>query len=562
MPIRSHSLSLPPATAPRRRRPDRPSLLRWATLALMATAILACSTRRADAIDLSSLPAYRNYESGRFSSTDGSGGNLDMRPVPSGESLVLAEIEGPGCVTHIWFTYLYPGHGALRKLVLRAWFDDSETPCIEAPLGDFFGLGNAIPYTYASEALSVGTHRGLNCFFRMPFARKARFTITNDGPQPCRALYYYIDYEKYEKPRTDLAYFHAQYRQATPCVKGEPYVILDAKGRGHFLGCNLSIEQGEDSWWGEGDDLFFIDGEEKPSIKGTGSEDYFSGAWCYQNEFAFPLIGMPFRGRHLPDGTLDRYSPHLNPLDKEQVKEWSWPQAWRKGDLWNVYRYHLESPVAFRKSLTMAIEHGWIDNERLDNYSSVAYWYQDLPHGPQPPLPSWKDRLPVFLRPVERADGVFEAEELADDSTPTGGYAFGTGSNFWGKGTYSRDGFLEWLPKTAGDTLTIPVPVAEDGRYEVSIKTISTGSGGIFDIAVNGETVKTGLDLYVDSPFPGIEARDMGTRPLKKGTMKLSFTYKGANEKAKEPRLTLDTIQRRSETAPEKSETESGKTDR
>src|SRR5262249_23468336 len=152
-------------------------------------------------------------------------------------------------------------------------------PCVEAPLGDFFGLGHAQVYDYASQPLAVGTHCGLNCYWPMPFAKKARITVTNDGPQDCGAIYFQVDYRSFEKAPDDAGlHFFARYRQEFPAAKGKPYVLLESDGgAGHYVGCNMSIEQKDQSWWGEGDMRVYIDGEEKPIIAGTGSEDDFGG---------------------------------------------------------------------------------------------------------------------------------------------------------------------------------------------------------------------------------------------------------------------------------------------
>lgn len=511
-------------------------------LAALTLILFAPQAVRAD--PLADLPRHKEFKARRESSYDRSGGNADARPIPPGATLTIAELQGPGCITHLWFTHLYIGRAGLRKLVLRAWFDGAETPCIEAPLGDFFGLGHAQTYAYGAQPLAVGTHGGLNSFWRMPFARSARLTVTNEGRQPCHAFYYYVDYETYDKPLENTAHFHAHYRQAMPCVKGQPYTILDARGRGHYVGCNLSIEQGEESWWGEGDDRFYIDGETTPSLVGTGSEDYFSGAWCYWNEFAYPYFGMPFRGRFLPDGRLDRYTPDLK---REDAREWHWPVAWRKGDLWNVYRYHVLDPIPFRQSLRMEIEHGFINNERQDHYSSVAYWYQDEPHAPQPPLPPVEERLPVYMRLQDRGDGLFEGEDFADDpaTTVTEGYPYDGDFSFWGD-LASRDAVLHWTPETSGSELRLSIPVAEPGRYELLTTTVLTRRGGEFEVALEDQALTASLDLFHDSIFPKPVAASLGEMDLRKGPAVLRFRFKSRHPKSTESaQLSLDILQLR-----------------
>jgi hypothetical protein len=225
----------------------------------------------------------------------------------------------------------------------------------------------------------------------MPFQKHARMTVTNEGSLKVGAFYFNVDYRSYSKPLpADFLYFHAQYRQASPAhgwtnqwrTNGDPqvdtkknlngegnYVWLEAIGRGHFVGVTMSILQNQDGWWGEGDDMFFVDGEATPSINGTGSEDYFLGAWSFgEHPFAYLLNGAPVKGNE------------------------------RAGSRTSVYRFHLDSPITFTKSLRGTIEHGHA-NHRSDNFFSVAYWYQTEPHGAFPALPSLDQRIPK-IHPV------------------------------------------------------------------------------------------------------------------------------------------------------------------
>jgi len=295
----------------------RPSLL---TPLIPGLLTLLLPAQQIQAQNLDDLLRVQRFTAHRASSSDPSGGNLDMRRVDAGQSLTLAELQGPGVITHIWFTYLYPSRSALRKLVLRIYFDDLSEACVEAPLGDFFGLGHAQSYAYASQPLAVGTHGGLNSYWPMPFASKARLVVANEGAQDCNALYFQIDYRKLEQPLPDGLHFFATYRQAFPPEKGKPYLILQTDGgRGHFAGCNLSIEQQDQSWWGEGDVAMYVDGEAKPSIAGTGSEDDFGGAWCYSHEFSYAQFGAPLRARFNATGILEHCTADLK---GQQLAQW------------------------------------------------------------------------------------------------------------------------------------------------------------------------------------------------------------------------------------------------
>ena len=355
-------------------------------------AILACSVFSAMAFAqrasewLAGLPQAKEYVQRRASSYDRSGGNADYRRIAPGETLVLMDERGPGEITHFWTTMWAQGGLALKALVLRMYWDEEKTPSVESPLGDFFGLGLGDYVVYESGPLAVAPNRALNSFFPMPFQKHARITVTNEGSHDVPNFYFNIDYRAYSRPLpADLLYFHAQYRQASPNngwtnqwqsngdkivedkknLNGEDnYVWMEAKGRGHFVGVTMSVLQNQDGWWGEGDDMFFIDGEKSPSITGTGSEDYFLGAFDFGDRaFSFAQFGAPLKGEE------------------------------RAGSRSSVYRFHLDSPITFATSLRATIEHGHA-NVRSDNYFSVAYWYQSEPHGAFPALPALEDRLP------------------------------------------------------------------------------------------------------------------------------------------------------------------------
>jgi Protein of unknown function (DUF2961) len=335
---------------------------------------------------LSDLPRAKDYVQKRASSYDRSGGNADARQIAAGETLVLLDDAGPGLVSHIWVTIASDDPHHLKSLVLRMYWDGEATPSVEAPIGDFFGLGLGDYFLYESIPLSVGSDKALNSFFPMPFQTHARVTVTNEGRQKVDAFYFNIDYRAYSKSwPVDTLYFHAQYRQAAPAKgwtnqwqsNGDPlvegrknlngdgnYVWVEATGRGHFVGVTMSVLQNQDGWWGEGDDMFFVDGENRPSINGTGSEDYFLGAWDFGNHgFSYGLFGAPVKGEEYAGGRS------------------------------SVYRFHLDSPITFTRSLRATIEHGHA-NHRSDNYFSVAYWYQTEPHAAFPPLPSLEQRIP------------------------------------------------------------------------------------------------------------------------------------------------------------------------
>jgi hypothetical protein len=335
---------------------------------------------------LSDLLSPHDYIQKRASSYDRSGGNDDFAKIAPGNTLTLLDDAGPGIITHIWITIASPEKYHLKKLVLRMYWDSEASASVEAPVGDFFGLGLGDYFQFESTPLAVAPDKALNSFFLMPFRKRARITISNEGSADVDAFYFNIDYQSWKTDLPmDTMYFHAQYRQATPArgwttqwesngdpivntkrnVEGENnYVWMEATGRGHFVGVTMSVLQNQDGWWGEGDDMFFVDGEKRPSINGTGSEDYFLGAWDFgDHPFSYALFGAPVKGTEFA------------------------------GSRSSVYRFHLDSPIPFTKSLRATIEHGHA-NHRSDNFYSVAYWYQLEPHAAFPPLPAVEQRLP------------------------------------------------------------------------------------------------------------------------------------------------------------------------
>lgn len=333
-----------------------------------------------------SLIVPHEYVQKRVSSYDRTGGNADAVSVPAGATYTVLDDAGPGIITHVWFTIASPEQFYLKKIVLRMYWDGETTPSVEAPIGDFFGLGLGQYFLFQSTPLAVASDKALNSFFEMPFRKNARITITNQGAEAIDALYFNVDYKAYAHPLPpDTLYFHAQYRQAAPAKgwtsqwksNGEPaindkknldgegnYVWMDAKGSGHFVGVSMSVLQNQDGWWGEGDDMFFVDGEAKPSINGTGTEDYFLGAWDFgDHAFSYASFGAPVKGEEFA------------------------------GSRSSVYRFHLDSPIPFTKSMKATIEHGHA-NHRSDDLFSVAYWYQTEPHAAFPILPSVEERIP------------------------------------------------------------------------------------------------------------------------------------------------------------------------
>lgn len=333
----------------------------------------------------SALPAYarrQNYRSLRQSSYDRTGGNRDFVSVDAGGTAEVFRSDGPGVITHVWFTIATPAQHQLKELVLRMYWDGNEKPSVETPIGDFFGLNLGQYFLYQSAFLNCAPVKALNCYLAMPFRRSARVTVTNEGTEQVRSLYFNIDYQLASALPENAMYFHAQYRQEIPThaekyaseaaelnVEGRGnYVFCETRGTGHLMGVTLGVVQDRNHWFGEGDDMTFIDGETKPSINGTGTEDYFCGAWDFggrddSKPFAYLYTGAPYMAA--PEVAWGRYC---------------------------LYRWYADNPIAFSKSLKHTIEHGHA-NDRSDSFCSVAYWYQTEPFTDFPALPPVRDRL-------------------------------------------------------------------------------------------------------------------------------------------------------------------------
>jgi Protein of unknown function (DUF2961) len=354
---------------------------------ILAAGGVAATPRAAQAQqagELSFLPPYAralNYKSLKQSSYDTTGGNSDRWPIAPGAVKEVFNATGPGVITHIWFTIAAQSGDHLKELVLRAYWDDNAKPSVEVPVGDFFGLNLGSYQVYQSEYLACSPGRSLNCYFAMPYKRSARLTITNDGAREVGSFYSNIDYISTPRLPEDVVYFHAQYRQGTPNkpVPGEGqklnpdgkqnYVYMETRGRGHLMGVTLGVLQNAPGWWGEGDEMIFVDDESKPVITGTGTEDYFLGSWNFGGRDGAIPFGHTMYGAPLI----------VNPE--------------RTGGRYCCYRWHGDNPVTFERYLKHTIEHGHA-NDRGDNYFSAAYWYQTTPFTDFPALPPATDRIP------------------------------------------------------------------------------------------------------------------------------------------------------------------------
>lgn len=342
----------------------------------------------------------------RASSWDTSGKNNDYIRVKPNKSKILADIQGPGIIRHMYFTTIHQNPLEFRWAVIKMYWDFEQNPSVEVPLGDFFGVSNCRVRPMNSLMITVnrggemGSY-GFNLYFPMPFSKHAKIEVENQGPEVLggmiRAFWYHIDYETLSAPwPKDVGYFHAWWNREkiTKIADDVPkdlknqslwtgknltgknnYVALDTEGDGHLVGILLSIDNLGGGWYGEGDDMVFIDDDTwPPSIPGTGTEEIFGGGASPKYEFSGPYAGF-----HLIENS--DYSGHNG-----------------------MYRWYIHDTIRFKKKIRWTIEHGHANNFEND-YSSVAFWYQKEPHKVLPSLPAVKDRIP---RMVENYDEIWK----------------------------------------------------------------------------------------------------------------------------------------------------------
>ena len=293
--------------------------------------------------------------------------------IEPGEEFTIAEIEGPGAIQHIWMTPT----GNRRFSIIRFYWDDETHPSVEVPVGDFFGQGWGEYAHLNSLPVNVNPGSGLNCFWVMPFRKKARITVENINPDEGgrMSLYYQITYTLTDVP-ADAAYFHAQFNRTNPNLTSDYTIIDNIRGKGHYVGTYMAWGVNNVGWWGEGEVKFFMDGDtEFPTIAGTGTEDYFLGSYNFDREGQYTEFSTPYSGLHQvirPDG------------------------SYRSQQRFGLYRWHIMDPIRFEKDLKVTMQDlGWRTGGRYlpqkSDISSVAFWYQTEPHNPFPTLPRWED---------------------------------------------------------------------------------------------------------------------------------------------------------------------------
>jgi len=285
----------------------------------------------------------------------------------AGQTFTIADIEGPGVIQHIWITVR---ETAYRDCILRMYWDGEDTPSVEVPLGDFFCCGHNLRTKVNSLPIAVNPSGGFNSYWPMPYRKGARITVENQRWEDIGGFFYQVTYAETPVP-DEAAYLHAQWRKSMGARECPEHVLLDGvKGKGQYVGTYLAWIQLSDGWWGEGEIKYFIDGDtDHPTICGTGTEDYFGGAWGFGGEtFSTPFLGYPLYQRE--EGKVPKHG---------------------------LYRWHIMDPIRFDQDLKVSIQElGWWPNGKYepltDDISSTAYWYQSEPHGAFPQMPQPRER--------------------------------------------------------------------------------------------------------------------------------------------------------------------------
>jgi len=460
----------------------------WAAVAAL-TGVLTLPGLAPAAPQLGLLDAVtrtQHYEARRESSShEDITRNGDAEFIGAGDTLTLADVEGPGVVVQMWITIStkdpFPG----RSHVLRIYYDGNEHPSVQTPLGDFFGLGYGAFANYTSAVTNVASHgRSWSMYWRIPFKESMRMTVTNESDTyDTGSFYYHLNWHKHDSLPEDTTYFHGYYRQEHPS-NTDFYKVLEVEGRGHYVGTVYSAVQMETGWYGEGDDFFWIDGADHPQLKGTGTEEYVLDAWGFR-PFHTPYGGVPVYEGVLP------------------------------GDVVSVYRWHLPDPIPFKTSLRFEMEHkGSIFNEegtalemelggfesRYDWLSSLALWYQYPPVELTEPLPPVEERMPPYtvIRP---GDGDFRANPpflIMPD-----------------------DGALNYAPNRPDAELEVDFTVEEAGRYRLRGRFFHSLMSGKYKVFLNDKPLGKPLDFVIINA--DLVWVDLDNHDLKEGVNTLRF---------------------------------------
>jgi hypothetical protein len=515
----------------------------FAILLLVSVATLFSCTSRNNTPDL----GIASLEKGRSRSVSShalsAGSNEDrLKYIKPGETVEIANLKGPGIINHIWLTFnearpnwLEPkGSANPAEIVLRIYWDNSSYPAVESPLGDFFAAGFGLRREIQSLPVMVEGGDGYNCFWKMPFYKAAKITVTNEGDKAVRSFYYQIDYTEVDKLSKNTAYFCAQYKQEFPEKTGDDYLIMEAEGRGNYIGTVLSVRSRSPYWFGEGDAKFYIDGETEPSIWGTGTEDYFLCAWGL-NQCLYPYFGCTYKS-----------------MDSEEDL----------GVRFTLYRWHLADPIRFNKSLKFKIEHkGWMSAdetitgkvdghvEREDDIATVAFWYQQGQPKRFTTLPPNTERI------FQNLDIIFQGKDMFKTLRHSPGSIELQNGYDW-----TGDGQIFFTPSDNKGWLEADFFIEKEESRGLVIRMTHSDNYGMYRIFIDGipiPNVPMTIDMNFNAPSKNIKIIDLysknldvkdyylGSTTLKAGKHTIKFELVGNNNSSFGKSLGFDSFRLR-----------------
>lgn len=448
--------------------------------------------------DTASLLSGEGARFYQLSSADTTGGNNDRINIHPGQTATIADIEGPGLISRVWITIDSRDPHFLRRMVLRMYWDDEQEPSVEVPVGDFFG--SAFAYKHHTPNLVGMSSGGYYSYFPMPFGKRARLEVVNETGEEVYAFYYQIGYYRLDEPLpVGTGYFHAQWRRDDRTETPGNYVALEAKGQGHFVGLHFNSQSYDQSlFYLEGDEMIFVDGEQQPSVHGTGLEDYFNSGWYFKDG----PFDAAYHGLVLMD-TLGRIT---------------------------AYRHHWPDPIPFSDSLKVTLEHGHGNEEAVD-FSTTAFWYQAEPHKPFPALLKAGLRVPL-QRPVP--NGALEAELMA----LVGAEGVVEDMSDFGSDWSGADQLA--VTAANGDSFRLNIPDALEKKYNLALYMTRGPAYGPVRIRANGgvETFFNGHAEQLGAAPPVVL---VGVVP-EDNAIALSFSLADSSQKPGVTRVGIDAV--------------------
>jgi hypothetical protein len=504
---------------------------------LILLTLLTAVAARLAAQDIESLMKVKPGTSRAVTSSDPDlRSNADrIKYVVPGETKVLADIKGPAVIRHIWLTFNEArpnwleagGSAAPNEIVLRMYWDGAKEPAVEAPIGDFFGAGFGRRLELRSVPVQVEGGDAYNCYWPMPFFKRAVVTITNESAKNVRSFYYHIDYDAEPALPADTAYFCAQYNQAFPEKLGSDYLVAAIEGQGHYVGTVMSVRSRSPLWFGEGDARIYVDGDARPTIQGTGTEDYFLMAWGL-NPTLFPYFGCTYMSSDFED----------------------------LGTEYGMYRWHIADAIRFTKSLRFEFEHaGWMSAdetesgniegnvEREDDVATVAFWYQEGQPKRFTKLP------PLAARVLPNLDQVIEAKTLLPTVKHSPGVLELQKGFDW-----TGEGQLLFMPASADPVVEVEFAIDKEEYRGLILRMTYAEDYGIYRVFLDGKNVRQPEDYMAGQKIQDydlysktLEVRDhyLGSFKLVPGKHTLRFECLGRNPLSKGNSLGLDSVRLR-----------------